>query len=454
MPIPRRAKPGVRREHHAVRVLGLRPNLAQFALLAAITVGVGMVVGTERVVVPLLGARVFAVTSYAATLAFIVSFGFVKAALNLIAGRLADHFGRKPILLAGWLFALPVPLILILAPSWSWVIAANVLLGVNQGFTWTMTVTSKIDLVGGSNRGFALGINEFSGYAGVSLGGVIAGALAQSAGLRVAPFIFALGVCLVSLAASFLLIRETLPFTRLERPNTQAAPVTSATHGASEPDSVAHRAPPPLPTIFALTTWGDRALAAASQAGLVEKFADALVWGLFPLYFARHSVDLAQIGVLVAVYTGSWAILQIYTGHLSDRVGRKWPIAGGMWLVAVGILVVPTGADLMWWVVGALMMGAGMALLYPTLLAVVSDVAFPRWRATSLGVYRLWRDSGYAFGALAIGLVADKMGLTAGFWFVAAMMALSGTIVALVMYETLPHRRTVHAAWEQHGHYT
>ena len=418
---------------------GLRVNLAQFMLLATITFGVGLVVGSERVVVPVLARQDFAVASFVATLAFIISFGFVKAALNLVAGRLADQYGRKRLLIVGWLVAFPIPFLIIFAPSWDWIVAANVLLGVNQGLAWTMTVTSKIDLVGPRNRGFALGINEFSGYAGVSVGGFLGGLLGGIYGLRVAPFLFVLGVILVMTVVS-LLVRETLPFAQLE---TQ----TRRTDRQQDETTASHPRPR-LATIFALTTWGDRSLAAASQAGLIEKFTDTLAWGLFPLYFASHGLSPVSIGALVATYTGTWAILQIYTGHLTDRIGRKWPIVGGLWLAALGIVVVAVGSILFWWLVGALLMGIGMALLYPTLLAVVSDVAAPQWRATSLGVYRLWRDSGYAFGALAIGGIADAFGLLAGFWFAAALMAVSGLIVALLMYETLPTRRTVHLDWE------
>lgn len=417
---------------------GLRPNLGQFSLLATITCGVGLVVGAERVVVPVLARQDFGIASFLATLAFIVSFGFVKAALNLLAGRLADHFGRKPLLVLGWLIALPVPFLIIFAPSWGWVVAANVLLGMNQGLTWTMTVTGKIDLVGPRQRGFALGINEFSGYAGVALGGFVGGYLGGTFGLRVAPFLFVLGVIVVMLVVSLLLVRETHHFTHLEA--RQETPPTGA-------DSLEQR--PSLPALFALTTWGDRALAACSQAGLIEKFTDTLAWGLFPLYFASRGLAPAAIGAVVAAYTGTWAVLQISTGHLTDRLGRKWPIAGGMWLAAGGIVLVALATTLVGWIAGAVLMGVGMALLYPTLLAAVSDVAAPRWRATSLGVYRLWRDSGYAFGALAIGVVADAFGLLAGFWFAAAIMTASGLFVALLMYETLPSRRVVHPAWEQ-----
>jgi MFS family permease len=421
--------------------LGLRPNLAQFSLLATITFGVGLVVGAERVVVPVLAKQDFGVATFLATLAFIVSFGFVKAALNLVAGRLADHFGRKPLLVLGWVVALPVPFLIIFAPSWGWIVAANILLGMNQGLAWTMTVTSKIDLVGPKQRGFALGINEFSGYAGVSLGGFVGGYLGGVFGLRVAPFLFVLGVILVMLLASLLLVRETYGFTHLE---TQQA----AQHGHPNVEADPPQRPS-LAAIFALTTWGDRALAATSQAGLIEKFADTLAWGLFPLYFASRGLSPIAIGAVVAAYTGTWAVLQIYTGHLTDRIGRKWPIAGGMWLVASGIVLVALTATLVAWVLGAVLMGVGMALLYPTLLAAVSDVAVPHWRATSLGVYRFWRDSGYALGALAIGIVADAFGLLAGFWFTAAIMAVSGLVVAIFMYETLPSKRVVHPAWER-----
>ena len=422
--------------------LGLRPNLAQFSLLATITFGVGLVVGAERVVVPVLAKQHFGVASFLATLAFIISFGFVKAALNLVAGRLADHFGRKPLLVLGWVIALPVPFMIIFAPSWGWIVAANVLLGMNQGLAWTMTVTSKIDLVGPKQRGFALGINEFSGYAGVSLGGFVGGYLGGVFGLRVAPFLFVLGVILVMLLASGLFVRETHHFTHLEMRQ-------AAQHRQPNAEAEQTQPRPSLAAIFALTTWGDRALAAASQAGLIEKFTDTLAWGLFPLYFASRGLSPVAIGAVVAAYTGTWAVLQIYTGHLTDRIGRKWPIAGGMWLAAGGIVVVALTTTLVVWVAGAVLMGVGMALLYPTLLAAVSDVAAPRWRATSLGVYRLWRDSGYAFGALAIGIIADAFGLLASFWFAAAIMTVSGCLVALLMYETLPSRRVVHPAWER-----
>lgn len=429
--------------------LGLRENLPQFLLLAGTTFGVGLVIGSERVVGPALAQGRFHITSFLLTLTFIVSFGVVKSALNLVAGRLADRVGRKPLLLLGWLAALPIPFMIVFAPSWWWVVLANVLLGVNQGFAWTITVTSKIDLVGARSRGFALGINEFSGYAGVALGGFVGGLLSSIYGPNVAPFVFMLVVTLVFLGVSRFLIHETLPYAHIEHAQVMRA-TTQVDERASDAPADLSAAPlPSLRAIFALTTWGDRTLAAASQAGLVEKFADTLAWGLFPLYFASRGLSLASIGALVAVYTGAWAALQIFTGYLTDRIGRKWPIVAGMWLAAAGIALVGLSDGLPGWISGALLMGIGMALLYPTLLATVSDVGRPRWRGSALGVYRLWRDSGYALGALLIGVIADAFGLLAGFWFAAAIMVVSGLIVAVLMYETLPSRRVTHPAWER-----
>jgi MFS family permease len=399
--------------------LGLAANRQQFTLLALITSFVGLVVGVERVAVPILGKQGFHLTSFTIALAFITSFGFVKAALNLLAGRLADHYGRKPLLIAGWLVALPVPFMIIIAPSWAWVVAANVLVGVNQGLAWSMTVTSKIDLVGPKRRGFAMGINEFSGYAGVSVGGIAAGYLVGAYGLRPAPYLLMLAVALAGLALSVLTVRETMPFAHLE----------ARTLAASEPC-------PSWWEVFTLTSWRNKSMFALSQAGLIEKFADTLAWGLLPIFFLRHGLSPTTAGALVGVYTGAWAVLQLVTGHLSDRIGRKWPIVCGMWLAAAGVIVIGATEGVGTWTGGAIVMGIGMALLYPTLLAGISDVAHPTWRATSLGVYRMWRDSGYAFGGLTIGLVADHFGLLAGFWFSAGILVLSGILVAVLVRET------------------
>lgn len=363
--------------------LGLRRNIEQFMILAAMTCAVGMVVGAERVVAPELASRVFHIASFVTTLAFIISFGVVKALLNLVAGRAGDRIGRKPVLIAGWLVALPIPFMIIFAPSWGWVVAANALLGMNQGFAWTITVTSKIDLVGPARRGLALGVNEFSGYLGVSVGGVIGGALGSAYGLRVAPFLFTLAVILVSLVTSWLFVRETLPYTRVE---------------AGDAPEEEPAAQPPLRQIVALTTWGDRALAAASQAGLIEKFTDTLAWGLFPLYFASQGLDLTTIGLLVGVYTGSWAVLQIYTGHLTDQIGRKWPIATGMWLAAGGIVLVALSHTLAGWIAGALLMGVGIACSTrrcwpPSAMSRDRAGGAPRWASTAFGAIVAMRSA-------------------------------------------------------------
>lgn len=398
--------------------LGLGANWRQFALLALTTGFVGLVVGVERLALPILGRQSFHLTSYTIALSFIVSFGFVKAGLNLLAGRLADRYGRKPLLLAGWLVALPVPLMIMLAPSWGWVVAANILVGVNQGLAWSMTVTSKIDLAGPARRGFALGINEFSGYAGVSAGGIAAGYVVGADGVRPAPYLLMLAIIVVGLLLSLITVRETAPFARLE----------ARSHTRSEqPLSWWH--------VFVLTSWRNKSAFALSQAGLIEKFADTLAWGLLPLFFLRHGLSPATAGALVGVYTGTWAVLQLVTGHLSDRIGRRWPIVSGMWLAALGVVVIALAGRSMIWFVGTVVMGGGMALLYPTLLAGVSDLAHPSWRATSLGVYRMWRDSGYAFGGLTIGLAADRFGLLAGFWFSAILLAFSGLLVAALFRE-------------------
>lgn len=405
--------------------LGLAANWQQFTLLALITSFVGLVVGVERVAVPILGKQGFHLTSFTIALAFITSFGFVKATLNLLAGRLADHYGRKPLLIAGWAVAIPVPFMIMAAPSWAWVVAANLLVGVNQGLAWSMTVTSKIDLVGPKRRGFAMGVNEFSGYAGASLGGIAAGYLVGAYGLRPAPYLLMVAIIVAGLALSVLTVRETAPFAHLEA-STLAVPETR----------------PSWWQVFTLTSWRNKSLFALSQAGLIEKFADTLAWGLLPIFFLRHGLSPTAAGVLVGIYTGTWAMLQLVTGHLSDQIGRKWPIVSGMWIVALGIIIIALTATIGVWAVGAIVMGTGMALLYPTLLAGISDIAHPTWRATSLGVYRMWRDSGYAFGGLTIGLVADRFGLLAGFWFSAGILALSGLIVAVLVRETLTRQVT------------
>ena len=403
---------------------GIRVNLAQFALLAVIVFWVGSVVGVERVVVPLLGTERFGLTSYLAILGFVASFWFVKAFLNLGAGRLADRWGRRPTLIVGWLVVLPVPFLLAFAPSWDWVIAANALVGVNQGLAWSMSVTSQIDLAGPRSRGLAVGVNEAAGYAGVTVGAIV-GAILAVTYLSVYPYVYLLGVILVALALSVVLVRETHDHALRETAAAIDRPLAAAPPSGSAPGGWL--------VTFVRATWRDRNLAACNQAGLIEKFVDTVAWGLFPVFFVARGVSLPMVGILVGLYTGVWAVLQLFTGALSDRIGRRIPIVVGMELAGAGVALTAIAPSLLGWVAGAVAMGTGMALLYPTLLAAVSDLAKPSERGTTLGVYRFWRDSGYGIGAIASGLVADAVGLRGGFLVVALLMAVSGGIVATLL---------------------
>jgi MFS family permease len=403
--------------------LGLRENLPQFTLLVAVNALVGAMVGQERTVVPLLAERVFALGAFTASLTFIVVFGFAKALTNLAAGSLSDRYGRKPVLVAGWLIGLPVPLLLIWAPSWWWVIAANVFLGVNQGLTWSTTIVMKIDLVGPARRGLAMGFNEAAGYLALAAMGWATGALAAAYGLRPAPFLLGAAVAALGLGLSAAFVRDTHDHARHEAAD--HTPLTGGHH-----DGLSGR------QIFTLTSFREKALSAASQAGLVNNLNDGLAWGLYPVLFATSGLGLARTGILIAIYPGVWSLGQLATGALSDRWGRKHLITAGMLTQAAGIALVAAGHTFAVWALAAVVSGAGTAMVYPTLLAVIGDVAHPAWRARAVGVYRLWRDSGYAIGALIAGITADLLGLRAAVWVVAAITALSGLVVAVRMYET------------------
>jgi MFS family permease len=380
---------------------------------------------------PLLAESEFGLMAKSVVLSFLVSFGVVKALANLFAGRLSDQVGRKRILLAGWLAGLPVPFLLIWAPSWGWVVFANVLLGINQGLCWSTTVIMKIDLVGPKQRGLAMGLNEFAGYLAVSLSALLTGYLAAAYGLRPVPFLPGVVFAVLGLVFSAGLVRETRGHARQE---------ARQTSGGS-PDLPANpTAQPSFAQILLLTSWKDRALFSASQAGLVNNLNDGMVWGLAPIYFAAAGLPLEQIAILAAVYPGVWGLSQLGTGALSDRWGRKWMIAGGMWTQAAGICLFVLGQSFWPWLAGAGLLGLGTALVYPTLLAAISDVAHPDWRASAVGVYRLWRDGGYAVGALAAGLLADLFNIPTAILAIAALTFLSGVVVAAVMYETLPRR--------------
>lgn len=401
--------------------LGLRENWAQFTLLIIVNAFVGAMVGLERTVLPLIAEADFGLAAKSVILSFLISFGVVKAVANLFAGRLSDRLGRKRILLAGWLFGLPVPLIIMFAPSWGWVVFANVLLGINQGLCWSTTVIMKIDLVGPKQRGLAMGLNEFAGYLAVSLSALATGYIAAAYGLRPAPFIPGLAFALLGLFLSFFFVRETKPYAQLE---------AKAENQKSETPSFAQ--------ILLLTSWKDRALFSASQAGMINNLNDGMVWGLLPIFLAGAGLSLAQIGLIAATYPGVWGLSQLFTGALSDRWGRKWLIAGGMWVQAVGIWGLVIGQSLAAWLAGAVLLGLGTAMVYPTLLAAISDVAHPTWRASAVGVYRLWRDGGYAVGALLAGLLADALGIPFAIAAIGGLTFLSGLLVAGVMYETLP----------------
>jgi MFS family permease len=405
--------------------LGLRANLAQFSLLVAVNALVGGVLGQERAVLPLLAENEFGLTGYTFVLTYVVAFGLTKAATNYFAGTWSDRFGRRPVLLAGWLAAIPVPLMLIWAPSWAWVVAANVLLGVNQGLTWSTTVIMKIDLAGPSRRGLAMGLNEAAGYIAVAVTALATGYLAARYGLRPAPFLLGLSYVVLGLGLTAFAVRETREHARLE-----------ARHHPAAAEQV-----PSDREIFARTSLREPALSAASQAGMVNNLNDGLAWGLFPILFATAGLSITKIGVLAAVYPAVWGLGQLVTGPLSDRWGRKHLITTGMLVQAAALALVALADTFTAWLVAAVLLGAGTAMVYPTLLAAIGDVAHPAWRARAVGVYRLWRDGGFAVGALLGGIVADLWGLRAAVWVVAALTALSGLVVAVRMYETHSNRK-------------
>jgi MFS family permease len=415
-------------------VLGLRENWRQFALLVLVNAFVGAMVGLERSVLPLLGEQEFGLATKSAALSFIATFGVVKALTNLLAGRLGDRYGRKRILVAGWLFALPVPVLVIWAPTWGWIIAANVLLGINQGLAWSTAVIMKIDLVGPKRRGLAMGLNEFAGYLAVALSALATGVIASRYGLRPEPFYLGIAFAAAGLALSVLLVRDTSAHARVEARALEPGDTPSGQAGAEA-------LMPTLRELVARGTWRDPALANASQAGLVNNLNDGLAWGLFPLFFAAAGLSMREIGLLAFIYPATWGVAQLGTGALSDRWGRKWMIAGGMLLQAAALAAMVVWRGLVPWAAAGVALGVGTAMVYPTLLAAIGDVAHPAWRGSAVGIYRLWRDLGYAVGALLAGALADAFGMGTAIGAVAAITAASAVVVALRMPETLPVRR-------------
>jgi MFS family permease len=410
--------------------LGLRANLGQFSLLVGVNALVGGMLGQERTVLPLLAEQTFGLAGVTVTLTFIVAFGVVKALTNFAAGTLSDRFGRKPVLVAGWLVGLPVPLLLMWAPSWAWVVVANVLLGVNQGLAWSTTVIMKIDLAGPERRGLAMGLNEAAGYGAVAVTALATGWIAARMGLRPEPFFLGLAYAGLGLGLSVLAVHETRGHARLEadrhapRPGALGADLRTA-------------------EVFAQTTWRQPSLSAASQAGLVNNLNDGMAWGLLPLFFADAGLSVGRIGIVAAVYPAVWGVGQLFTGAWSDRVGRKPLIVAGMLVQAAAIATIALVGSFGWWVVAAALLGVGTALVYPTLLAAVGDVAHPRWRAAAVGVYRLWRDAGFAVGALLTGAIADLAGAASAVWTVAALTAASALVVAMRMRETAAREASV-----------
>ncbi len=409
---------------HEVRSirLGLRENLPQFTLLVIVNAFVGAMVGLERAILPEIAGHEFHLAAHAAILSFIVVFGAAKALTNYFAGRCSDRFGRKAVLVAGWLCAVPVPFLLMWAPSWNWILLANLFLGVSQGLTWSTTVIMKIDLVGPQRRGLAMGLNEFAGYVAVAGSALATGYLAASFGLRPQPFYLGVVYVACGLLLSAALVRDT----------------HAHVHHESRSHDIAAQQVPTQAEIFLRTSFSDRQLSAITQAGFVNNLNDGMAWGLFPVLFATSGMSLESIGWLAAIYPGTWGVLQLWTGHLSDQVGRKWLIVLGMFTQAIGIAMTSLSSSFFGFAIGAVLLGAGTAMVYPTLLAAIGDVVHPLWRASSVGVYRLWRDTGYAAGAVIAGVTADLLGVHAAIWLVAFVTALSGIVVALRMRETLP----------------
>jgi MFS family permease len=416
--------------------LGLRANLAQFSLLVGVNALVGGMVGQERSLLSLLATQVFGLAAVSAALTYIVAFGLTKAATNFLAGTLCDRYGRKPVLVAGWLVGLPVPLLIIWAPTWTWIVTANILLGINQGLCWSTTVIMKIDLAGPKRRGLAMGLNEAAGYLTVALTAYLTGLIAARAGLRPEPFYLGLAYAGLGLGLSTLLVRETQGHAQLEAQLTNPGRTTDPAPSAAQAPAAASNQRPSTREIVVRTSLREPALSACSQAGLVNNLNDGLAWGLLPLLFVHSGLPVSQVGVLAALYPAVWGVGQLLTGPLSDRLGRKPLITTGMLLQALALASTAPANSFMPWAASAILLGVGTAMVYPTLLAAISDVAHPSWRATAVGVYRLWRDAGFAVGALLAGLVADLAGLDAAIWVIAALTAASGLVVAGRMYET------------------
>lgn len=392
--------------------LGLWQNWRQFTLLVIINAFVGGMVGLERAILPQIAEVEFSVAAKTAILSFIIVFGFTKAATNYFTGVLANRFGRKNLLVIGWLFALPIPFVLIYATSWNWIVAANILLGINQGLTWSSTVVMKIDLVGEKNRGLAMGINESAGYLSVGVVALLTGWIAAEYGLRPYPFYLGFGFAGIGLLGSWLLVKDTVH------------------HVAQETTVSTVRK---LKNVFWETTWKDNNLGSISQAGLVNNLNDGMVWGLLPILLAMKNYGLDQIAVIVAVYPAVWGLGQLFTGKLADHLNKKRMLFWGMFLQGLTLLLMIFAETYWQFIALSSLLGLGTAIVYPTFLAAIADYTHPQQRAASVGVFRLWRDSGYAFGAILTGVIADTLGLLTAMAVIAILTILSAVVIATRM---------------------
>lgn len=416
---------------------GIRHNRTQFFHQLFQVLLVGLTIGMTRTVVPALAEADFGVpkNSFVLLSAFVIAFGLVKGGMNFVAGRLSERIGRKQVLLLGWLAALPIPIMIWYAPNWNWMVAAMVFLGINQGLTWSMTQTAKLDITRVEERGLTLGFNEFAGYIGVALAGIMTAYMAASFGAREGLLIFGLVVIVLAIVLTQLWIRDTLPWALADA--ARHVPDVTRTLLPRYPTGISST--PTTAEIFTLMSWRDKRLMALSQAGLVEKFVDALVWIFYPVFLYQSGVSLTSVGWIISLYGFTWGGSQLLTGRLSDRVGRHVLNVSGMWICGAGVAAMMLGEGIVWWSACAAVSGLGMALLYPNLSAAVADISHPAWRGSAIGIYRFWRDLGYGVGALGLGVAAYFTGqMQAAFWFVAVAMGLSGALLWWLGEETHP----------------
>lgn len=390
------------------RKLGLKENWKQFTLLVIVNAFVGGMVGLERTIIPQIAEAEFALAAKTAILSFIAVFGVTKAITNYYTGVLANNFGRKRLLVAGWIFALPVPLLLIYAPSWNWVIAANIFLGISQGLTWSSTVVMKIDLVGAKDRGFAMGLNESAGYMALAAIAFLTGWIAGEYGLRPYPFYLGIGLSMIGLLMSWWLIGDTHHHVKLESASSTI---------------------PLLKNVFWQTTWKHRNLGSITQAGLVNNLNDGMVWGLFPLLLTSKGFNLQETGIVVAIYPAVWSLGQLYTGKLADKYCKKTLLSLGMLIQGIALLGMIWANSFAGFMMLSSLLGLGTAIVYPTFLAAISDDTHPDQRPRSIGIFRLWRDLGYAFGAVLTGLIADQLGMTAPVLAIGLLTVFSAMVV-------------------------